>query len=435
MYLGHAISCFMLRQMEYDADSYETKLAGSAAFARTSAKLHDLFAGGQWANRKMAESWKNLRLPENLPGFISLSAGDIPSDLRQKFDESMARKKTRIFDTHPCDADRVRAAETMSQPGIFHLTEPAAHLFNDFTGLSKAATRFHYEHQLELRITEHNLVAHESLVRESRDQADAEQSLRQYFFGVKWVFRPILVSAEIPPPASAANLVENLKHARLAMEESKPAVEKALAEYEQAETLYQRGLNALLQSSQQATGMAAATQQSLIPTLEAFENHARTRLNCALQLLRNPDLSGKISDGALLQREAAQLTVVSARLGRVFVPLQELSRKFGAFASALQSLRQPALAPRAERRVNELSPPLKEMIKEIRTLIEGVPYPFPHPREGLTLDEFARNDIPATHKLNALYNDCHCHLSRLLPLYQRVLGRLTFIALKVEEQI
>src|SRR5213075_671827 len=29
MHAGHAISCFLLRQMEYDADSYEAKLAGS----------------------------------------------------------------------------------------------------------------------------------------------------------------------------------------------------------------------------------------------------------------------------------------------------------------------------------------------------------------------------------------------------------------------
>jgi Zn-dependent protease with chaperone function len=435
MHLGHAISCFMLRQMEYDADSYETKLAGSTAFVRTSAKLQDLLAGAQWANHKMEESWRNRRLPEDLPSFINLSAGNIPPDLRQKIDAAAAPNKTRIFDTHPCDADRVRAAEALNQPGIFHVTEPAANLFNDFSGLSQAATRFHYEHNLKLRITEHNLVAQESLVRESQDQTEAEQSLRQYFFGLKLAIRPLLISVEAGLPFSADSLVENLKRSRQVMEQSKPSVEKALAEYEQAETLRQRGLNALLQNSQQATAMAITTQQSLIPTLEAFENHARTRLDCALQLLQDPDLSGKICDGAALQAEAARLTPVFARLGRAFVPLQELRRQFGAYISAIQGLGQPALAAPADRRVGELSPRLKETIKEVRTLIEGVPYPFPHPREGLTLDEYARNDIPATHKLEALYNDCSCHLNRLLPLYQRVLARLTFLALKVEERI
>ena len=36
MHVGHAISCFALRQMEYDADSYEVQFAGSETFAKTS---------------------------------------------------------------------------------------------------------------------------------------------------------------------------------------------------------------------------------------------------------------------------------------------------------------------------------------------------------------------------------------------------------------
>ena len=35
LFLGHGLSCFLLRQMEYDADSYEIKVAGSAAAERT----------------------------------------------------------------------------------------------------------------------------------------------------------------------------------------------------------------------------------------------------------------------------------------------------------------------------------------------------------------------------------------------------------------
>ena len=42
MHIGNAISCFMLRQMEYDADSYEAKLAGSDAFESTAARLQIL---------------------------------------------------------------------------------------------------------------------------------------------------------------------------------------------------------------------------------------------------------------------------------------------------------------------------------------------------------------------------------------------------------
>ena len=106
-----------------------------------------------------------------------------------------------------------------------------------------------------------------------------------------------------------------------------------------------------------------------------------------------------------------------------------------AFISAIDARNQRRLAEGADKRVDELAPELENGLKEIRTHIQGVPYPFHHPREDITLDDFARTDIPATHKLEALYNDCTCHTNRLLPLYHRVLARLTFIALKVEEQI
>src|SRR6266850_2479785 len=330
MHIGHAISCFMLREMEYDADRYETRVAGSESFGRTISKLQTLSAASHWAYRKMEETWRSRRLPENLPRFINLSTGNVPAEARQKIDEAAAKKKTRIFDTHPCDADRLRAAQALNQPGIFHLREPAANLFHDFSELSKAATRFHYEHTLGLKITEHNLVPHEVSAEEIQSEAEGEQSQRNYFYGVRLIFRPVLI-AVVPAGAPAADLVDRLKNARQAMEQSKPEVQKALSEYEQAEALYQRGLEAINQGSQQATAKASAIIERLLPTLKTFEDHTQTRLGCALQLLRNPEVAAKINDVATLQHEAAQLSSVFARLGEVFLPLQELRRKSRAF--------------------------------------------------------------------------------------------------------
>ncbi len=48
MLAGHGISCFMLRQMEFDADSYEIKLAGSATFIETSVRMRELHVGAQF---------------------------------------------------------------------------------------------------------------------------------------------------------------------------------------------------------------------------------------------------------------------------------------------------------------------------------------------------------------------------------------------------
>src|SRR4030095_6972231 len=125
--------------------------------------------------------------------------------LRKKVVETATKKKTGIFDSHPCDADRVRNAAAMNRPGVIHLTEAASNLFNDFENLSKAATRFHYESNFELRITEHNLMSHEVASRESQTQAEGESALRDYFLGLKLTLRPILIPAgELPSATNEA---------------------------------------------------------------------------------------------------------------------------------------------------------------------------------------------------------------------------------------
>jgi len=261
--------------------------------------------------------------------------------------------------------------------------------------------------------------------------------LRDFFFGLKLVHRPVLISEQSAALPDWNQTKQELRNAREAMQQAKPEVQKALADYNQAESLYQRGYDAIRQESQQATSKASATMQQLTPRLETFEKNAAARLDCALQLLNEPAVAEKVPNAAALQREARQLRIVFARLGKAFGPLQDLRRKFSALAAAInacnEETRRSNRLEAAERRINELAPQIKESIKVIRTAIEETAYPFHHAREDLTLEEFARSDIPATHKLEALCNDCTCHLNRLLPLYQRVLGRLGFIALQVEK--
>ncbi len=124
MHAGHAISCFMLRQMEYDADSYETKLAGSDAFELTASRLRILNAATQRAYEDVRQSWASNRLPENLPLLIDHKASSLPAEIQQKISTSAASEKTGWFDTHPCDADRIREARRLNERGVFRLAEP-----------------------------------------------------------------------------------------------------------------------------------------------------------------------------------------------------------------------------------------------------------------------------------------------------------------------
>jgi Zn-dependent protease with chaperone function len=155
---GHAISCFMLRQMEYDADSYEIKIAGRDAFIRTAARLRELGAGAHLAYSDVRDAWSRGTLPVDLPTLMAERTRRLPADMLARVHDDNG-EATGWFDTHPSDADRVRAAEAARAAGILVDGDaPAVRLFRNFEALSAAATRRHFEEDLGLDLARVTLV-------------------------------------------------------------------------------------------------------------------------------------------------------------------------------------------------------------------------------------------------------------------------------------
>src|SRR5205085_783656 len=61
MYAGHLVAGFMLRQMEFDADKYETRLAGSHSFEATSRQLKLLGLAWRGAEHDLASHHRDGR--------------------------------------------------------------------------------------------------------------------------------------------------------------------------------------------------------------------------------------------------------------------------------------------------------------------------------------------------------------------------------------
>lgn len=151
MYLGHAVSCFLMRQMEYGADHYEIQLAGSAAFESTAARVHFLGRALPRAYEALRGSWTRQRaLPDHFPAFLLHQEQAMPSTLRAKLEVSFGKTPTGWLDTHPSDGDRLRQARAAKVPGIFQLELPASALFGDFDALARQITFLHYTDDLRL---------------------------------------------------------------------------------------------------------------------------------------------------------------------------------------------------------------------------------------------------------------------------------------------
>src|ERR1043166_4319370 len=145
MYLGHGVSCFLLRQMEYAADSCEIKLAGSEPFEQTIKRLATLGEAAGKSYKEMVASWNmNRRLPDNFPAYLVRREMAIPHLQREKIEDTVGLARTGVFDSHPSDGDRIRRARQAGEPGVFDLELPATTLFANFEAVAKQVTLLHY---------------------------------------------------------------------------------------------------------------------------------------------------------------------------------------------------------------------------------------------------------------------------------------------------
>ena len=121
--------------MEFDADRYEARLAGSQNFARTCRQLKLLELCQSSALEDLDQFRRESRLPDNLPALIVSKIPQIPSDEFRELEHELLEVKTGWADSHPSDRDRIENAAREQAAGIFQLEHPSGLLFTDVKGL------------------------------------------------------------------------------------------------------------------------------------------------------------------------------------------------------------------------------------------------------------------------------------------------------------
>jgi Zn-dependent protease with chaperone function len=457
MHAGHAISCFMLRQMEYDADSYEAKLAGSDAFESTAARLQVLGVATQIAYEDVRQSWTSHRLPENLPLLIDHKAASLPTDVLQKLSAAATSGKTGWFDTHPCDADRTGAVRRLNEPGVFRATEPATRLFFDFCELSKTVTRHQYEKHFELEFTEQNLMSADEILRESKASAEADAMVRQYYASVNISLKPLLITGELPPISKDENAVAKWQQARTTSSALRVEAEKL-----SAECVEQQGRLADVNSAHQlgkagfklepkefglpesatspheqeiaarfASEEISATISDRLTKLEAFATALRERVTLALRFARTNG-SALNTDAA---NEVAQLSRLLAAVGAEMPRAHEIASKLRAFTLIAQNRANHSDPAEVDKAGSALATELQNLTGGIQERLKHFAYPFPHARGQLTVAEYARSEKTAEDDWQRAYLDSDAHVDRLFALHYRLIGKVLAHAYSAEKMM
>jgi len=430
MMAGHVISCFLMRQMEYDADSYEIKVAGSEAFARTMTRLIDLNAGMQLSYREIGEG---RMLPANLPAYFLEMTRRVSADIHNQIAEER-RRPTRLFDTHPSDADRIRVAEHARAPGaLIGGDESAATLFERFDDVNIATTRHYYEHDLNIAVESTRLGTNEELARDGDERRQSAAAISRFFKECRGVRRPLQLPLLEVAALTVAELESRLRDAREAFGD--PGSEQADA-YRRfdwlgmrmdkawcAEELWQAGLKVVtpdqfelasgtLEDAQSTHAWAAAEQRALLPTLDRLDAAASMRLACGLRLAGVRTIETDVGAMTAAFQAAASALPLAFEMVR-FVNAQRI---LAAGAPAAIDM------PTAPARIAVLDRRIADTVTKLCERLGDTPYPLADGTEPATLAAWCgfTSDAPVVEAADVA--------QRLMSLYFNLLGRLVVVA-------
>ena len=451
MMTGNLVSSFMLRQMEYDADQYEMRLAGSAAFIATARHLQHLNASAGSVWKQLQTMWKKEHcLYDNVPELVVRLSRHVPADLQSRLHSEALRRKTGFLDTHPCDADRIRRAEIANEPGVYQRTEPASVLFTDFAIISRRVTLDTYHRITGAELSEKELVATaETSKQETHDGSADMQTVKDYFLGVATSLRPVA----IPEPKTlslrgADDLKNDLRAAREQMialcPEAEPAhlrfkeADASLMQAVQAEQLSLAGLESAaaelqLDVAQPEEAIADAERQlaEARTRLEPFESAVRARITAAVQLLRSPQMLSQIRNAMGLRDELQDMLSPFAQIVGAFDFALRLRFNLARLEILVSARTEQSGAPGV---VEEVAKGVEADIAAIQERLASVRNPFTDGSEAF-VGHYLRNKEYNPDPYQQLLLDARSHVERLILLYYRLLARIISILRQVEAAV
>lgn len=154
MLIGHVISCFLSRQMEYHADACATAVAGSEGLESLLLRLREQSVIEQMGYVGLQQIWqKRHQLPDSLPDYLDKLESGLPNTFHEDARQTLLNESAGLFATHPTAAQRIQKARRRSDAGQFSIEKPARGLFRDFEATAHEVTARHYRQNFGLTVT------------------------------------------------------------------------------------------------------------------------------------------------------------------------------------------------------------------------------------------------------------------------------------------
>lgn len=428
MLIGYLVSHFVLRQMEYDADTYETYLVGHECFEETAFRMTELNAGAGVALENLETLLAKGQLVDNFPKLIHYFSTAMEPDERKELRHSASEEKSHGFSSHPSHRDRITAARETGYKGILDFDASNRLLLDDIDTFNKEISLdFYRESQMDERILNGRLLEFSQFMEDLRVQEESQKAKDELFSPYFHSDNPVFFHSNDTGLSHTLNeitaLLESKKEELAALE---PEIDKIMERQFQLKVAI-RFVEADLPLNEDDLDLDSKDPEVLKNQEKALEEKMREHLSIFdpvnnLQILRlqlvlkqlkhqNPDAAEKFLVYLDLQKNMqavhGDILTLNAE-GELQLQLLQHYRDFSDNEDALDSLK------RANNHIHR-------RLLEIRGKLVEIPFPLEYHVEDASLADFLIPKIPPSDQWGDVVMVCTDMVGNYFSLYHRIL--------------
>lgn len=476
MMLGHAVSCYMSRQMEYDADGYSTAFVGPDTFKSTDLRINELAVLYNQATGNLWNMWQENRLIDDFPELVR--AGE--KQIREIAIRDIQNEKSGIFHTHPTSLKRIGHSAKIYTRHIFNPEFPAVSakafanchgislerinpphsipatiLFDNFRELSKKASVEYYSLSLGRPINPSELAKAGDEIRAQDMETEFQRASGRFFLGQYNGVRPLKLSPEQSEKIPAlGKCIELVGKTRTAMQKERDGYAMALKRFSnirkrvfilaQAELLLNYGFtisprefglsSGSIEAIEEANRRSDDAMKDVEKELAGFEKAVRIRLIVSIGMLGTKAAKSKIEKSKALYDRAKDIMKTVSKMETEFNAMDKLNMLYFQLMILLNN------ADEENRELIDnilsLAAHIGDEILELRNRLNAVAYPFQHTDKDILLGEFIVGGNIPTNMPPPNYLQLTVDLrDRFYVVYSRLAARLAYISEIVESSL
>lgn len=456
MYAGQAISAYLSRQMEYNADTHQAQVVGSAGFQETYRRVAVCDVATESAIAQANAMWADRRMISDLSALVVAYADKFmeQDENVSALEDEVLKLKTGLLDTHPSVADRIEYAERLGLPSKIACTESATHLFRGFDEVAVRTTVDAYRATFGEAVDAADNVPTEDALSELAEMESSGGAILRVTVGgiyISFGIAPGVIEPE--PPASIEDGIAALREARenaSSLHDSigprMQAYMELVEKWETAETglllaaaeipftpkelgLPGKRLPELRAHRDAVEEERKGMRQEFVPILDAV----RDRVDVAIALAHHPEIRPQLSDGENLLASYPDIAAVLQAMVECWTPLVQLNLLCDHLSILVTAAHWHAGKRGFQQEGERILEEIREVLSQLYGQLKDIDYPF---EKGRQPSSVAEKIVPAQPREGAeILDDAIGTRQRAFNLYFRCWGDLARLVDEVDKTL